>query len=64
MLCREHRLPVKAALVPGNNTLQIVIKSGLTESFRQQAAYPYPVPALQVVTPELIQFMGLELTSL
>eukprot|EP00884_Botryococcus_braunii_P002498 jgi/Botrbrau1/12249/Bobra.0361s0012.2 len=44
---REHRLPVKQVLVPGDNTLQIVIKSGITESFKNQAAYPYPVPALQ-----------------
>jgi hypothetical protein len=43
-------VPIKTFLVPGDNILQVVIKSGITEAFKNQAAYPYPVPALQVIS--------------
>ena len=48
MFRRQYRFPVRQHLVEGSNAVQIVIRSAVSEAAARAAAYPYPVPYVQV----------------
>ncbi|KAK9834074.1 hypothetical protein WJX81_007934 [Elliptochloris bilobata] len=54
---REHRVPVTAFLVAGNNTLTFRISPAVEAAQLRSAAYPYPVPSLQEVQVAPFNFL-------
>ena len=46
--CRQYRFPVRQHLKEGTSEVTVVVQSAVSEAAARAAAYPYPVPFVQV----------------